>query len=488
MKTDPNYGLWKGQLGIFIDTEGLLRCRGRLQNTDLPFSTQFPLILPRESHFTMLIVRQAHEQVYHNGVKDTLAQVRSKYWIIRGRSLVKRLIGQCVICRRLEGLSYIAPPPPPLPPYRVREAPPFDCSGVDYAGPLFVRMEKSANCTTKVWISLITCCVTRAIHLDLVFDMTSQLFIRCFKRFVARRGLPHRMVSDNGKTFKGAAKFLRRIAKQPEVQRYLDKFSVQWTFNVERAPWWGGLFERLVRSTKRCLKKMVGRAKLTYEELLTVLSEIEMVINSRPLSYVSPDDLEEPLTPSHLLIGRRLMNLPDNLLYDERMEDEDYSITPEVLTKRMRFLHRTIHKFWSRWKREYLLELRNSHNLTKRDQSGRKISVGDVVVIHDDNQPRGLWRLGLVLELIVGRDGYVRGAKVRVSAGERTSVWQRPIQRLYPIEVNCYVEKKNVESSSQDSDQERDDNEQQGGEQLLANHLPRPRRTAAIEALNRIAV
>ena len=104
------------------------------------------------------------------------------------------------------------------------------------------------------------------------------------------------MVSDNGRTFKGAAKFLERIARHPEVRRHLDSVRVQWTFNVERAPWWGGIFERLVRSTKRCLKKMVGQSKLTYEELLTVLSEIEMVIKSRPISYVSSDDLEEPLT------------------------------------------------------------------------------------------------------------------------------------------------------------------------------------------------
>ena len=96
---------------------------------------------------------------------------------------------------------------------------------------------------------------------------------------------------------------------------------------------------------------MVGQSKLTYEELLTVLSEIEMVINSRPLSYVSSDDLEEPLTPSHLLVGRRLLNLPDDLLYSEQLDDEDYSLNPEVITKRMKFLHRTVGRFWTRWEK-----------------------------------------------------------------------------------------------------------------------------------------
>ena len=161
---------------------------------------------------------------------------------------------------------------------------------------------------------------------------------------------------------------------------------------------------------------MVGQSKLTYEKLLTVLSEIEMVINSRPLSYVSSDDLEEPLTPSHLLVGRRLLNLPDDLLYSEQLDDEDYSLNPEVPTKRMKFLHCTVSRFWTRWRKEYLLELRNSHTLTERDRRSREVSVGDVAIVFDDNQSRGFWRLGLVMELIVGRDGHVRGAKVKVSS------------------------------------------------------------------------
>ena len=122
------------------------------------------------------------------------------------------------------------------------------------------------------------------------------------------------MVSDNGKTFVAAAKVIKRVVSSSEVQRYFDGIGIEWKFNVPRAPWWGGLFKRLVRSTKRCLRKALGRSKFSHDELLTALVEIEMVLNSRPLTYISVDDLEEPLTPSHLLVGRRLMYLPDNLL------------------------------------------------------------------------------------------------------------------------------------------------------------------------------
>ncbi len=114
------------------------------------------------------------------------------------------------------------------------------------------------------------------------------------------------MVSDNGKTFKAAARILHSIVSHGDVQRYITGLGIKWVFNLPKAPWWGGVFKRLIRSTKRCLRKIVGQARLTYDELLTAIVEVEAVLNSCPLSYVSMDDIEEPLTPSHLLIGRRI--------------------------------------------------------------------------------------------------------------------------------------------------------------------------------------
>ena len=115
-------------------------------------------------------------------------------------------------------------------------------------------------------------------------------------RFAARRGIPHKFVSDNGKTFKAAAKFIKAVFKDDVVLEHLS--------GLEKAPWLGGIFERLVKSTKRCLRKMVGQAKLSLDELQTVIVEIESIVNSRPLSYLASSDMEEPLTLSHLLIGR----------------------------------------------------------------------------------------------------------------------------------------------------------------------------------------
>ena len=261
-------------------------------------------------------MRKAHERVFHNGVKETLTEVRSRFWILKGRALVKKVVHQFVLCRKFEGRPYLGPPPPPLPEFRVKEDPLFTYTGVDFAGPLYIKASR-ATASSKVWICLYTCCMVRAVHLDVVPDMTTLAFIRRLKRFSARRGLPKMFVSDNGKTFKAAAKAVDAIVRDKATQQYLSGVKVEWLFNLERAPWWGGVFGRMVRMTKRCLKKMVGRARLTYEELNTVVIEVEAVINSRPLSYVTADDLDQPLTPAHLLTGRRLLSLPDAVGYHD---------------------------------------------------------------------------------------------------------------------------------------------------------------------------
>ena len=288
-----------------------------------------------------MIVRDAHERVSHNGVKETLTEVRAKFWIVTGRSFVRSIIHHCVLCRRFEGAAYHAPPPPPLPEFRVKEEPPFTFTGVDFAGPLYIH-SFGLTASNKVWICLFTCCVTRAIHLDIVTDLSTETFLRCLKRFAARRGMPRKFVSDNGKTCKAAAKFIKAVFKDDMVLEHLSGLGVEWKFNLEKAPWWGGVFERLVKSTKRCLRKMVGQAKLSLDELQTAVVEIESIVNSRPLSYLTSGDMEEPLTPSHLLIGRRVLNLPDNLGYIVEAGDEEFVIDASQLDRRVKHLSNTL--------------------------------------------------------------------------------------------------------------------------------------------------
>ena len=465
----------KRQLGLFKDTSGIWRCRGRISNAMVSYAVKHPILLLRSHWLTTLIVRHSHERVFHNGVKETLTDLRAKYWITKARPLIKQIIHRCVLCRKIEGLPYCAPPPPPLPPFRVQEAPPFAYSGVDFAGPLYVKAGFQIA-ESKVYICLFTCSVIRAVHLELVPSLSTQTFLRCFKRFTARRGLPRRMISDNAKTFKAAAKTLREIANHPEVKSYLSQHGIEWSFNIEKAPWWGGMFERLIKSTKRCLKKTIGKARLSYDELQTAIVEVEAILNSRPISFLSADDFEEPLTPSHLIFGRRLISLPDNLAYGE--DDEEEYCPPgskEVLTKRMRHLNTTLQRFWNRWRMEYLTELRQTHSYYNTPLGTRHISNGDIVIVHHDSKARGFWRLGRVEKTIPGRDGEVRGAVVRVG-GRNPKTIRRPVQRLYPVEFNDQVTR----------DGHDNDNAQSTESRKRSDSPRRSKRNAAATARDRI--
>ena len=261
----------KQSLNVVEDDRGILRCKGRLENAPIRSDSKCPILLPSDHHVTRLIIEQCHRTVMHNGLRETLTQVRTRFWISKGRQIVKKVIAKCNVCKKLEGKSYGAPLSPLFPPFRLSDDFAFSKIGLDYNGPLFVKdiYEKGGK-MSKAYISLYTCASSRAIHLDLVPELSSKAFLRSFKRFVGRRGILTEVLSDNAKTFKSV-----------EVHDYIRSIRIKWRFNVEGAPWWGGFFERLVKSVKRCLKKVVRNARLTYEELLTVLIEIEGVRRNR---------------------------------------------------------------------------------------------------------------------------------------------------------------------------------------------------------------
>jgi hypothetical protein len=293
------------------------------------------------------------------------------------------------------------------------------------------------------------------------------------------------MISDNGTTFKSAAKELQRVVNDKEVKKYLSDSRVVWTFNIEKAPWWGGIFERMIGLTKKCLRKIIGRAKFSFDELLTAVTEIESVLNSRPISYVSSTDLEEPLTPFHLLVGRRLSSLPDELCYRRVAMEYTTESSPILLNRRLKYLHLILDKFWLRWKNEYLLNLREQYIKMKQSPNARLIQVDDVVVIQSDECPRGFWKLGKVTELIMGKDKEVRGGVVKTLTGNKSTFLKRPVQHLIPLEV--YIDETNedhipevgTEEACSGTEGTQRDNE-------IATQNERPRRVAAIEARDKI--
>ena len=220
----------------------------------------------------------------------------------------------------------------------------FDKVGVDYCVPLLIKTEDGES-MKKTWVCLFTCTASRAVHLELVTDLTPEDFLRCLSRFCSRRGKPSVIISDNLSTFTASRKIFIKLFSTKEVQSYLASKNIKWKLLLGKAPWQGGFFERLIGTVKQTLKKVLGGARLNYEELLTVLNDIECTINCRPITHMSTDENIEPLCPSQLITGRRILSLPG--IADWECADE--VVSQESLTKRMKYVNSLLQHYWRRW-------------------------------------------------------------------------------------------------------------------------------------------
>ncbi|GFW59774.1 integrase catalytic domain-containing protein [Trichonephila clavipes] len=275
-------------LNPFIDSDGLLRVGGRLSNSDLPYVNKHPAILPGNHNLTVQIIVHFHRKNLHTGASSLLHYVREKFWPLNGRSLCRKVVHECLVCFKSRPLvtSQLMGN---LPRDRVVPDYPFNCSGVDFCGPFMIRYKNQRKgILHKIYICVFVCFVSKAIHIEIVSDLTSDAFIATLKRFFSRRGKCAKLYSDNGKTFVGANKELKRFLKLIEdsddnLACFLSAEGIEWKFIPPRAPSFGGLWEASVKSIKYHLKRVVSGSNLTYEEFLTVCIQIEGILNSRPL-------------------------------------------------------------------------------------------------------------------------------------------------------------------------------------------------------------
>ena len=371
-------------------------------------------------------------------------------------------------CLKTTGKPYTIPDPPPLPTTRTNDAPPFTTTGVDFTGEIYI---KSTNGPSKTYICLFTCASTRAVHLEVVTDLTVPTFIEAFRRFASRKSLPKLLISDNASTYQSAAEELLKLLKSPLLETHLSNRAVQWRFIPKRAPWYGGFWERLIGLTKITLKRVLGRALVPLSELQTIVVEIEAILNDRPLTFVSSNiEDEQPLTPAHLLYGRRITALPHPLTEEEEWSDPTFNADPTLVQHLANIRANLIHHFWNRWRHEYLTSLREFHKASGKNET--TVKVGDVVQVHDDTK-RINWRLAVVESLITGGDGMVRAANIRTSTGHTN----RPIAKLYPLEVSSTTPP-SVRSATKEPSGEK--------EQPFQNPRQRRKRSAAVKAEQKI--
>ncbi|XP_074652800.1 uncharacterized protein LOC141907098 [Tubulanus polymorphus] len=324
------------------------------------------------------------------------------------------MVRQCVVCRKLSGRPFKLPVEPPLPGARVADVPAFFHTGIDFAGPFNVKMMSESQ---KCYICLFTCSVSRGLHLEVTEDQSTESFMRAFRRFVSRRSLPKKVLTDNAATFKKASE-------------YVSKKGVEWSFITKRAPWHGGFWERLVGIVKMVLKKVIGRALISFDEFRTVVSEAEAIVNDRPLTYSSTDINDEaPVTPSQLMCGHRLTTLPHDFITPEELEDPDFQIQKNEADVRARRLDEILTRFRSRWSKEYLTALREYNQRSGKEE---QIKVGEVVIIHEET-PRLKWKLGLVTELFYGPDRICRSVALKTANG----FTNRAVSKLYPLELQA---------------------------------------------------
>ena len=213
-----------------------------------------------------------------------------------------------------------------LPASRTTPSPPFNTTGIDYAGPFTIKKGHTRKpVLLKAYLAIFICFSTKAVHLEVVSDLTTEAFLAALKRFISRRGLPTDIHSDNGTNFVGARndlqelyKFLSSTETTSTINSFLLSNRVQWHNIPERASHFGGLWEVAVKSAKHHLKRIIGQQRLTFEEFTTIATQVEACLNSRPLgaySSHSPDGVS-PITPGHFLIGRAIQSYPETVIYD----------------------------------------------------------------------------------------------------------------------------------------------------------------------------
>ncbi|GFS48771.1 integrase catalytic domain-containing protein [Trichonephila clavipes] len=284
-------------------------------------------------------------------------------------------------------------------------------AGVDLAGPLHLKDRR------KGWVVLFTCAVFRAMHFELITSLSTAAFLQSLRRFISRRGQPTIIYSDNGTNFVGSNSALNSIDWDVVISK-ANIQKIKWKFNPPSAAWWGRFCERMIQMLKQILRKMLVRASLYYEELNTVLCECEHVINSRPLTYISEDvnDLS-PLTPAIFLQEIETSDVTDIDCLDH-----------QEINKRIRHVQTIREQLRKRFRIEYLGKLREQ---TQHHRKLRPLTVGEVVVVENSLKNRNLWSLARVIQLIPGKDGQVRVARVKTETGELV----RPVQRLYNLEL-----------------------------------------------------
>lgn len=399
----PNQPLKSGlkSLTPFLDNSSgfeLIKVGGRLD-----YNQKHHILLPSNSQFVSTYVRHLHLRNYHAGPKAVVALIRNEYWIVNARNIARRIVRSCVHCVRYRP-KLLEQVMGPLPAARLKPARPFQRCGVDFCGPINTYLRIRGKGPIKSYLAVFVCLLTKAVHIEVVSDLSTKSFLNALKRMSGRRNTPCDIYCDNATNFVGASNQLQELKQflftkvtQQEIYKMCASDFIHFHFIPPRAPHFGGLWEAAIKSAKGLLYRSLANTRLTFEELTTVAVEIEAVLNSRPLSSLSSDPRA----------------LPERSLEDKSISNLDRYNTITAIKQ----------KFWRRWSEDYINELRAR---VKWTSPAPNLTTGALVIIHEDNLPPQRWKLGRVESTVVGRDGHVRVVNLRTANGTCC----RPIHKL----------------------------------------------------------
>ncbi|KAJ8708921.1 hypothetical protein PYW07_013525 [Mythimna separata] len=417
-------------LNPFLDSCKLLRVGGRLQNADLPFAEMHPIILPKKSNITKGIIWRQHIQLKHAGQSLVLGSLNDKYWILNASREIKSVLYKCITCFKLKAKN-ATQLMGSFPLDRVNMTRPFQIVGTDYGGPFSVKQTRIRNpVITKAYIVLFVCFVTKAVHIELASDMSTNTFLGCLKRFISRRNKPTKIYCDNGACYKGAANVLKELydlqastSHQDTVTEFCNTERISFHFIPSYSPVFGGLWEAGIKSVKYHMKHCIAYCNtvLTYEELYTVIVQIEGILNSRPLTPLSrdPDDMSY-LTPGHFLTGSPLCSYPELDLSNVNVGRLSFWKQCEQMQQ----------LFWKKWHKYYLVLLQNR---PKWKSIQPNLKPGDMVILKYDNINPLNWPVGRILNVMPGKDGFVRALEVKTAKG---SVIRTSVMKVCPFPIN----------------------------------------------------
>ena len=420
--------------GLHLDKHGTIRCKGRFDNSPTFVNINFPVLFGTDHKLTKLLLWNIHDIDNCPGYSYAMHRVKKDMYFPKFKITLRKTFSTCAKCRIHKARAYAYPGNPPLPACRTEARTPYEFTGLDYAGPIQILSHDYGG---KMWICVFTCLVTRACHLVMVPNLSTQAFFDALRELSTFYRMPKLLLSDNATQFHSADRVLRTLQSKKVVQDTLGASDTKWHFTPARSSWVGGVFERMIKVVKTELRKMSSGTKLTLQESKVHILEVQRIINRRPLTRAtaSLDDMT-CITPMDLIQGFKANTtiIPEEYVddYFADLHESKQDLPQQYLRKRT-----NRENFFKNLNDGYFESLRfssaGSPQKQGQGQTHRPPKVGDVVLIKEDTL-RAEWPMGIITELLVSSDGKIRRAKVM---NNKKHVLDRAICNLYALELEA---------------------------------------------------